>query len=143
ASEDVEQSGKGYVFTCINDGVYRSDMSDGLMRITLLRSPGYSSLPGGKKKYTMPTDRHSNRIDQGERQFTFWLNGGPAAERLEAVDREVLAHNEKPYTLSYFPSGEGTLAQPLASLSDTSVQVAAFKQADTRTGEASEEYIVR
>jgi alpha-mannosidase len=145
ASRVGAMSDEGYVLTCVNDGTYGSDMSDGVVRLTLLRSPGYSALPGGKMKYTMPNDRYSNRIDQGERKFTFWLNGGPAAERLEAIDREALAHNEKPYTLSYFPSGAGTRVQPLMSLSDDVIQASAFKQADNLVGTAGAggQYIVR
>ena len=48
------------------------------------------------------------RIDQGERLFRFWINGGPVARTHgAAIDREALAKNEKPYALSFFPHGGG------------------------------------
>ncbi|MEF3308239.1 glycoside hydrolase family 38 C-terminal domain-containing protein [Paenibacillus sp. GYB004] len=127
-----------YAFTCINDGIYGSDMSDGEIRLTLLRSPGYAALPGGKKKHTMPNDRFSPRIDQGERRFSFWFQAGQAEERKNAVDRDALVHNEKPYTLTYFPSGKGERPLPAAELSDGVVQLTAFKRA-----EQSEDFIIR
>ena len=128
----------GASVSIINDGIYGSSIHDGEVRLTLLRSPGYSSLPGGKKPYTMPKDQYAPRIDQGERSFTFWFNAGEWSERLPKLDREALAHNEKPYALTYFPSGEGRLPQPLALLSDGAVQLAAFKKAET-----SGDFIIR
>ena len=128
----------GMSFSIINDGTHGFSMHDGEVRLTLLRSPGYSSLPGGNRPHTMPKDRFSPRIDQGERKFTFWFNAGAWAERLPQLDREALARNEKPYALAYFPSGEGVKAKPLVTLSDEAVQLTAFKKA-----ERSDDYIVR
>ncbi|NLC55793.1 MAG: alpha-mannosidase, partial [Armatimonadetes bacterium] len=82
--------------TCINDGVYGSDYHQGRLRLTLLRSPAYSGHPIGDRP-VVPQDRYTPRIDQGERLFRFWINAGPAAARLAVVDREALAHNEKPF----------------------------------------------
>lgn len=124
-------SGNGeQAVTLINDGTYGSDVTDGAIRLSLLRSPGYSALPGGGKTDTMPQDRYSDRIDQGERKFTFWLNAGPGEGRLAAVEREALSHNEKPYALAYFPGGEGRKPEPLVALSDEAVVLAAFKKAE-------------
>ncbi|WJH34432.1 hypothetical protein N6H14_32200 [Paenibacillus sp. CC-CFT747] len=120
----------GVAFTCINDGIYGSDMADGEIRLTLLRSPGYSVLPGGKMPFPMPRDRFSDRMDQGERTYSFWLNAGPLGKRMNSVDREALSHNEKPYALTYFPPGNGTKPAPLVRLSDETVLMTAFKQAE-------------
>lgn len=128
----------GASLSVINDGTYGSSIHDGELRLTLLRSPGYSALPGGKMSYTMPKDRFSPRIDQGERRFTFWFKAGTWEERLPGLDREALALNEKPYALTYFPSGEGTAPASLITLSDSSVQLTAFKKA-----EITNDYIVR
>ncbi|HHY48743.1 MAG TPA: alpha-mannosidase, partial [Alphaproteobacteria bacterium] len=110
--------------TVINDGTYGSDFCDGELRLTLLRSPGYAAHPILDRPI-MPQDRFSPRIDQGERQFTFWLNAGPGRERRQRVDREALAHNERPVALSFFPSGAGIPAQASVRLSDGVVQMAA------------------
>ncbi|HHV98428.1 MAG TPA: alpha-mannosidase [Clostridiaceae bacterium] len=128
-------------FTCINDGVYGSDFNYGEMRMSLVRSPGYSA--GCSDFYIrdpkiMPQDRFSFYIDQGERDFCFWLNGGKLKERIEEVDREALVHNEKPFVLSFFPSGDGAEEKPLILLEDDVVVMTAFKKC-----EKSDDYIIR
>ncbi|MGI6706067.1 MAG: glycoside hydrolase family 38 C-terminal domain-containing protein [Clostridia bacterium] len=123
--------------TCINDGVYGSSFADGELRLTLLRSPAYSGHPILDRP-VLPQDRYSPRIDQGERLFRFWINGGNAGQRLEAIDREALVHNEKPFVLSFFPSGDGLLPRPMMMVEDRAVQLTAFKKA-----EDSEDYIIR
>jgi len=123
--------------TCINDGIYGSDCADGELRLSLVRSPAYSGHPIGMNPI-VPQDRYTPRIDQGERLYRFWLNGGPVAERLVAIDREALAKNEQPFALSFFPHGAGTLPQPGLLLSDAVVQASAFKLAEDGRG-----YILR
>ncbi len=115
--------------TCINDGIYGSDFSAKGLRLTLLRSPAYSAHPTGDLEIT-PPDRFTPRIDQGERLFRFWFNGGGSTERLKLIDREALARNEKPLALSFFPSGQGGKIKPLALLSDEVIQIAAARQSD-------------
>jgi len=102
-----------------------------------MRSPVYSAHPVGANEI-LPPDRYSPRIDQGERLFRFWLNGGPASERLTLVDREALVKNEKPMALSFYPSGEGARPAPGVPLSDNTVQLSALKQAADGDG-----YVVR
>ncbi len=115
--------------TCVNDGVHGSDFSTDGLRMTLLRSPGYSAHPLGDRTI-VPQDRFTPRIDQGERFFRFWINAGSVRQRLDAVDREALAHNENPFALSFYPSGSGS--RPLAgvTLSDPVVQMGAVKKAE-------------
>lgn len=119
--------------TCINDCIYGSDFSENGLRLTLLRSPAYSGHPIGDRTI-VPQDRYLPRIDQGERLYRFWLNGGPASERLEKVDREALVKNEKPMALSFFPHGEGEKPRPFLTLSDDVVQVTAVKQSQDGGG---------
>lgn len=112
--------------TCINDCIYASDFSEDGLHLTLLRSPGYCAHP--IHDYTiLPQDRFLPRIDQGERTYRFWLNGGAASERLERVDREALVRNEKPLALSFFPSGLGKMPKQFVTLSDDAVQMSAAK----------------
>ena len=101
----------------------------GELRLSLLHSPGYAAHPIGDR-LILPEDRYSPRHDQGERLFHFWLQGGPAGERLEAVDREALAHNEKPMALSFFPEGSGDPSGAGVRLSDAAVQLVALKKAE-------------
>lgn len=115
--------------TVINDGTYGSDFADGELRLSLLRSPAHAADPAGAS-VPMAQDRFVPRIDQGERVFRFWLNGGEPAERLAAIDREALAKNEAPMVLPYFPPGTGKKPKPFIVLSDDAVQVMAVKQAE-------------
>ena len=120
-------------FTCINDGTYGLDAKDGELRLSLLRSPGYAAHPIGTRP-VMPQDRFSPHIDQGERLYRFWINGGSAARRMQAVDREALVHNERPFTLSYYPPGTGEIKPPALQLDSDTVQMTAFKPAEDGDG---------
>jgi len=117
--------------TCINNGTYGSDFSPAGLRLSLLRSPGYAAHPGDDHMGHMQRDRYTPRCDQGRRSFKFWFNAGKAKSRLEKIDREALAKNEKPMALSFFPPGLGKAPKPLAVLSDGVVQMAALKRAES------------
>jgi alpha-mannosidase len=125
----VVSNEKALALTLINDGVYGSDFADGEIRISLVRSPAHSADPAGERPL-LHQDRFIPRIDQGQHVFRFWINGGKSNERLEAVDREALVKNEKPYVLPYFPPGNKKKARPCALLSDPAVQIAALKKAE-------------
>lgn len=120
-------------FTVINNGVYGSSCSNGEIRISLLRSPGYCAHPILGRPI-LPQDRFLPRVDQGERIYSFWVNAGPAADRLGHIDREALAHNEKPYTLSFFPSGDGLKAGTAVSLEGDTILLTAMKKSEDGTG---------
>jgi alpha-mannosidase len=123
--------------TCIDDGIYGSDFSDGELRLSLLRSPAYAGHPIGERP-VVPQDRFTPRIDQGERRYRFWFNAGPRDDRLAAVDREALTKNEQPFALSFFPHGGGVPVKPGPVLTDDVVQLTAFKRAEDGDG-----YILR
>ena len=110
-----------------------TDFVGGKLRLTLLRSPAYTGNPIGDRTI-VPQDRYTPRIDQGERIFKFWFNAGQVTERLTSVDREALMHNECPYALSFFPSGEGESPPAGLVLNDNVVQLTAFKQAEDEKG---------
>jgi len=114
--------------TIINDGVYGSDYANNEVRLTLMRSPAFSAHPIFDRTI-VPQDRYVPRQDQGERLFRFWVNAGPVNQRLEAIDREALVCNEKPFALSFFPPGTGRKPKPGVTLSDKVVQLMAVKPA--------------
>ena len=120
--------------TIINDGIYGSDFSDKGWRLSLLRSPGYAAevLPEEARQRYIP------RQDQGRRTFRLWFNAGKVNDRLKTIDREALTRNEKAVALSFFPSGQGRLAKPFATLSDSVVQIVAIKPA-----EKGQDYVIR
>jgi alpha-mannosidase len=124
--------------TVINDTTYGCDFKGGELRLSLLRAPAHAGHPTFTGRPIVQQDRFVPRIDQGEHVFRFWLNGGGERERLTAVDREALAHNERPFALAYWPSGGGALPKAGPTLSDRAAQLAAFKRA-----EKSDDLIVR
>jgi alpha-mannosidase len=127
--------GHDLALSCINDGTYGCDYQNGEIRLSLIRSPGYAAHPILERPI-MGDDRYSARIDQGERLFTFWINGGDREKRIDRIAREALAHNEKPLCLSFFPSGLGQRPEPLIVLEGDAVQMTAFKRAEKGRGYA-------
>lgn len=116
-------------FVCIDDGIYGSDFSKDGLRLTLLRSPCYSAYPNEDRIFDYQ-DRCIPRIDQGQRLYRFWFNGGDAKQILATIDRRALVKNEKITALSFFPSGHGTKPKPIALLKDNVVQITTIKQAE-------------
>jgi alpha-mannosidase len=119
-----------HALTVINDATYGFDFVAGELGLSLLRSPAYAGHPVDDVTPIVRQDRFEPRIDQGERRFRFWLNGGPAARRLATVDREATVKNEAPMALCVFPPGEGRPLLPGLVLSDDVVQLGAMKCAE-------------
>lgn len=133
----VQSQSQGRAVTCINDGIYGSDYCDGEIRLSLLRGAGYCAHPINDRPIVVQ-DRFLPRIDQGERQYTFWINGGALADRRAVVDREADVHNERPYALSFFPSGDGEKLETFVRLEGGTVQLSAFKKEERGDG-----YVIR
>ncbi len=129
---------EGLALAAINDGVYGSDFVNGEIRLTLMRSPAYSGHPINDRPVT-PSGRYTTRQEQGERQFSFWFRAGAAETVLGGIDRAALSHNEKPFVLSFYPTGVGEKpAFPLVKLDGDAVLMTAFKCAADGRG-----YIIR
>ena len=126
----VVSEGQNQAMTVINDCIHGLDFESGELRLSLLRSPAYSGHPIKGKPHITPQDRFEPRLDQGERNFTFWLNAGQANDRLSKIDREALVKNEPPMSLCCFPSGDGEPAVPGVTLSDDVVQLNALKMGE-------------
>ena len=126
------------VLTVVNDCTYGFDIKNGELRISLLRGAAHAAHPTGTERPLVKPNRFTQRIDQNEQVFRFWLNGGTRRERLLAVDRDALVHNESSIALSYWPSGDGERPECGLKLSDRVVQVTAFKRA-----EGSRDIIIR
>lgn len=127
--------------TIINNGTYGSDCSDGEVRISLLRTPGYSagcSDFSKRKPEVMEQERHNVFLDQGKRTFSFWINAGTVKERMENVETEAAIHNETIFALSCFPAGGDKKIEPLLGIDNPVIQLTAFKKATCK-----ETYILR
>ena len=110
-------------------GVYGSDCTDGVIRLTLQRGPGYTAHPLGDRKI-LPTDRYNQHSGQGEFDFSFQLNAGEVNERLNKVEREAAAYWEQPFVVNFFPAAEGELPRTLAEIKDECVTLGTFKASE-------------
>lgn len=123
---------KRFALTVINSGSYGFDFSSGELRLSLLRSAAYSAHPVDKGIPLVPQDKFEPRIDQGERIFRFWFNGGESEDRFQGIDREALVKNETPMVLCCWPSGKGKKNSPSILLSDDTTQMTALKMAEEK-----------
>ena len=121
---------KNHALTVINDGTYGFDCSAGDLRLSLLRSAAYAAHPVADEIPIVVQDRFEPRIDQGERSYRFWIQGGDAADRLAQVDREALVKNESLSVLCCSPSGKGEELPTAIRLHDDVVQLSAVKLAE-------------
>lgn len=115
--------------TCINEGIYGSSMGRGEIRLSLLRSPAYAAHPIRNLKI-LPDDRFIPRIDIGERTFRLWVDAGPADRMMSGIDRAATVKNEKPFALSFFPSGEGKKSGPSITIGGAAVCMPAFYKSE-------------
>ncbi|MFA6948633.1 MAG: glycoside hydrolase family 38 C-terminal domain-containing protein, partial [Eubacteriales bacterium] len=124
----------GDALSVINSGTYGSSIDGNALRVSLLRSPGYTAHPIGDRK-VMPQDRHSAYVEQGERLYSFTLLFGGADEIAERTPRAADAVNEAPMTLSFFPSGAGELPSGCAKLEGSEkIRLSALKKAEDGRG---------
>ena len=98
--------------TIVNDATYGFDFAGAELRLSCLRSPAYAGHPVDDVTPIVRQDRVETRVDRGEHVFRFWLKAGPAAARLDAIDREATAHLEAPMALVAFPAGGGATGGP-------------------------------
>ena len=99
---------------------------------SLIRSAVYCAHPLPDREL-LPENRCVDCIDQGEREFTFWLNGGNKKERMDRISREAQYHNEKPMCLSAFPYGEKNETIKGITISEN-IRLDAFKRSEDENG---------
>ena len=122
-----------------NNGVYGSsfDGENGVLNITLLRSPSYTAHPL-PQRITMPQDRYLPYIEQGERDFSFRFDIGAHKEILDTTPRRAQHFNMQPTLLSFYPTGIGEKPQSPLKLDGDIICCTAFKKAEVGEG-----YIIR
>ena len=127
----------GRAVVCINDGIYGSSYINGEIRLSLLRSAAYTAHPV-EGRPLLVQDRYLPRMDQGERIYNFRLKAGSKEGVLKEIDYEALTYNEKPYVLSFSPSGYGVKPSPVIEVDNKQIIMTAFKKS-----EYDESYILR
>ena len=122
----VSPDGK-HAVSFLNDGIYGVDFRSDEIRFSLVRSPAYSGSPVMDRPIVR-NDRFSPRIDQGERRFVLWIDGGDAARMLREIDREASVRNQKPCVLPMAPRGGGPKPASLVRINNPAVQLSGVKQ---------------
>ncbi len=131
--------------TIIDNGLYGSDFQDGVLRVSLVRSPVYSALPIGNRP-VVSADRHHPRIDMGMRTYNLCILACVSAEETSSIERKALAFNERPYVLSGFPTygTENRNLPPFLSMSNPHIICTALKRAGTDAPDCEDiRYIIR
>lgn len=108
----------------LNKGTYAANYDGGIC-LTLLRTPAHASDCVQNIGFVRE-GRYTDRIDLGEREFFVSLRMG--ITRTQA-DSEALFYNEQPFSLSFFPSGEGT-DSAFIEIDDKEIQMTSFKKRD-------------
>lgn len=106
----------------INSGTYGGSFNNNEINISILRTPIYSAHPVEGVELA-PDNRIYNHVDIGERDFNFRLLANE-----DYVDFEAEKFNQKPYVLSFFPSGLGEKTEKHLVLDNKNIILSAFKK---------------
>lgn len=117
----------------INCGNHGSCVRNGEIGITLLRSAGYSAADGNFE-CTLHEERHTVRMEQGERIFRFRVMAGEHQEILDSLDKEAQIFNEVPYGFALSPSGSGQKKGTFFTIDNPAVILSACKKAERKDG---------
>lgn len=105
AQDNVVISESENALSVINFGNYGLNACKGSIGYTLLTGCGYSAEPIEDRKI-LRKDRFDYRIDQGERNFRFILEGGSKAEILKDVNKNSQIFHQAPAAINFFPTAE-------------------------------------
>lgn len=115
-----------------NRGSHGSSQKDGVIGLTLLHSAGYSAADGNFER-ALHEVRHTVRMEQGERLFSYRLEAG-RAEMMDHLDARAQLYNEEPFAFAFSPSGKGEKTQPFLLLDNADILVSACKLAEEKEG---------
>ena len=122
-----------------NLGNHGSNLENGTIGLTLLRSAGYAGndvfTPNPEYPPCYSENRYTARMDQGERIFRFRFEAGETAKLSPELDRKALEYNEEPYIFMLSPSGNGKQADgAFMTVSNPAVIISSFKKAEDGEG---------
>ena len=120
-------------FAVINTGSYGSSTKRGEIRMSILRTPGYSAHPY-ENRQILPLDRFSPRIDIGERVFDYYLWAGEYEHINNQVDKIALLEHQKPIVLNFNPSEQGQKALPFCLIENSSVELVTVRKNENAEG---------
>ena len=113
---------------------YGASVEGNELKLSLVRTPAYTGHPLGERR-VLPVDRYTPHMDLGTHLFEFRLTGGRRQYLFDRADRLAQLYCERPFCMSFFPSGEGAMPLPgLRIEGDDCVIVAAHKQSEYSAG---------
>lgn len=137
SQEYLVVSSQQQALSVIKPGCYGAHFKENVLGLSLLRGAAYCAHPIGDRK-TIPSDRFVERMDQGERFFSFVLNASDPGSRMQNIERECSIVLQTPQIVSYFPDGKGEVPRTLLTIDNPCVSVSALKKAADGIG-----YILR
>ncbi len=117
--------GKPTALGIVNSGQYGFDLSEGEVRLSVLRSPLYCH----EHSFDVNVQRHLKHMDQGVHEFRVVLIAGDTTEVLERVAGLADWISAPPYVLAHYPIGdENTGQQDIMGLETGTVRLLACKR---------------
>ena len=114
----------GHAVAVMNRGNYGTSSVEGLLTVSLLRTPVYSAHPIAER-LLCDRDMNHDHIDMGERHFELRITPD-----LATIDRDAEIYNQQPYILSFFPSGNGEKKDTAIEIESSDVILSAYKPID-------------
>lgn len=114
----------------LNKSVYGSSYSDGKLNMTLVRGTTYCAHPVLDRD-VIPTDRFTQKADQGEHDYFFRLSVAHENE----LERKASEFNRKPYAVNVFPTGTKRQEKNFSfEAANKDVTLVAFKKSEEKRG---------
>ena len=130
----MELEGERALLLC-GRSTYGASVEGNEFKISLVRTPAYTGHPLGERR-VLPADRYMPHMDLGTHLFEFRLTGGDRQYLSDRAERIAQTYCERPFCMSFFPSGEGTTPRPgLRVEGDDCVVLTAYKQSEYGAGE--------
>ncbi len=133
--EEMEKEGKEVVcqkwcglfenkkgLAILNRGTHGYSVNGNDLNVSLLRTAVYSAHPIRERKI-VDSDRFSNHIDMGERDFDFRLTTD-----VSHLDKDAESYNQKAYALAFFPSGNGEKKDTEVSVTNDDIIMTGYKK---------------
>ncbi len=107
----------------MNKGTYGGSCENNELLLTLLRTPAFTGHPINDRDI-LKQDRYTDRMDLGEREFSFSLCFNENSEKVNTLATEF---NQPAVTMSFFPNGKGE-SDSVIELSNEDIDLVAFKK---------------
>jgi alpha-mannosidase len=124
----------GRSVTLANQTTYGFDLSEGEIRLSLLRSPAYAGHPVDDSTPIVRQDRFTPRMDQGEHTFRFLVNAGEPEARMVEAELESRLLNTPPFSLCCYPGKRAEKLTQGVRISNPAIRLDTLKLAEKGTG---------